>query len=249
MSVMADDGKRRPMIELNNIHKEYDLGQVKVKALNGADICIEEGDFTVIAGPSGSGKTTLLNIIGLLDAKSDGTYELDGQRIEEEDFDQLAGVRNKKIGFIFQNFNLFPVLNVRENVEFPIMINGSVSREQSAYVDQLIHDVGLETYVHHRPDELSGGQQQRVAIARALATQPKIVLADEPTANLDTDTAHSIIDLMIKLNRERRVTFIFSTHDQRLILRARKIIHLEDGAIKDEVVAPPPQKDGQVHDD
>lgn len=219
------------LIELHGVTKDYDLGNVKVRALRGIDLTIEQGDFVVIAGPSGSGKTTLLNIIGMLDGKTEGTYRIDGTVIAQQDFDDLADLRNEKIGFVFQNFNLIPVLTARENIEFPLRITARASAEDQRYVDGLIEEVGLSEFVKHRPLELSGGQQQRVAIARALATRPKLVIADEPTANLDTETAMNIIEIMQRLNREHRVTFIFSTHDQRLIDHARRIVKLEDGKI------------------
>ncbi|MCA9521186.1 MAG: ABC transporter ATP-binding protein [Myxococcales bacterium] len=219
------------LIELRNVTKDYDLGKVKVSALKHVDLMIESGEFTVIAGPSGSGKTTLLNIIGLLDAKTSGTYSLDDVSIEHTDFDDLATMRNEKIGFIFQNFNLIPVLDVRENVEFPLLFSAKPPDDAQDYIDRLVEQVGLSAFVKHRPDELSGGQRQRVAIARALATRPRLVIADEPTANLDTETAMTIIELMEKLNREMGVTFIFSTHDHRLISRAHRVVELQDGSV------------------
>jgi putative ABC transport system ATP-binding protein len=219
------------MIELNGVEKEYYVGKQTIKALSGVNLSIEQGEFTVISGPSGSGKTTLLNIIGMLDCRTRGEYSLDGSPIRETDFDLLAEKRNSHIGFIFQNFNLMKILSVMENVEMPLLISRnrkSVSRDM---VDNLIRAVGLDAYRDQRPDELSGGQQQRVAIARALITQPRIVLADEPTANLDSQTAASIIELMQQINREREVTFLFSTHDSRLIARARRHVELCDGKV------------------
>jgi putative ABC transport system ATP-binding protein len=221
------------IIELSGVTKEYQLGKTKVVALRGVDLRIDPGEFTVVTGPSGSGKTTLLNIIGCLDRATAGTYRLDGQDVSGRDFDSLADVRNRKIGFIFQSFNLIPVLNVSENIEFPCVVRKDPEPAATlrARVDALADAVGLKAFLHHKPDELSGGQRQRVAIARALITEPKLVLADEPTANLDSETSQQIINLMLKLNRERGVTFLFSTHDARIVKHARRALRIEDGRI------------------
>jgi putative ABC transport system ATP-binding protein len=219
------------LIQLHEIVKEFQVGKQVVKALSGVNLSIERGEFTVIAGPSGSGKTTLLNIIGMLDCKTRGEYTLDGDPINETDFDLLADRRNRSIGFIFQNFNLIKTLTVSENVQMPLLISRNHRSISGAMVDDLIRSVGLDAYRLQRPDELSGGQQQRVAIARALITQPLIVLADEPTANLDSHTAGAIIDLMLRINQQRNVTFIFSTHDNRLIAKARRVVELRDGVV------------------
>jgi putative ABC transport system ATP-binding protein len=191
----------------------------------------------VVMGPSGSGKTTLLNIIGCLDRMDAGTYELDGQEIGGRDFNDLAELRNRKIGFIFQAFNLIPVLNVLENIEFPCLIRGGNRKELRALAHAKAREVGLEPFLAHRPDELSGGQRQRVAIARALITSPQLVLADEPTANLDSVTSEQILELMLKLNREDGVTFLFSTHDPRVTQHARRVIHIADGSLVDAQVS------------
>ncbi|MBI5609100.1 MAG: ABC transporter ATP-binding protein [Deltaproteobacteria bacterium] len=221
------------LVNLSGVKKSYQLGKTEVKALLGVDLIIERGEFTVVMGPSGSGKTTLLNIIGCLDRASEGSYKLDGDEIGHRDFNDLAEVRNHKIGFIFQNFNLIPVLNVVENIEFPCVIRGEGGKSLRDRVLAVAKDVGLEPYLHHKPDELSGGQRQRVAIARALITQPQLVLADEPTANLDSKTSEQIIDLMLDLNKHKGVTFLFSTHDPRVMQHARRVVYIQDGVIVD----------------
>ncbi|HEV8322172.1 MAG TPA: ABC transporter ATP-binding protein [Myxococcota bacterium] len=222
-----------PILELRNIVKDYQLGNTTVNALRGVDLVIQRGEFTALMGPSGSGKSTLLNIIGCLDRPTSGEFLLHGNHIGNKDFDDLADVRNQKIGFIFQSFNLIPVFNVTENVEFPCLISRlKLSRAEIAKRARDAADaVGLTPFLKHRPDELSGGQRQRVAIARALVTQPEMVLADEPTANLDSGTSEQIIDLMLELNRTRGVTFLFSTHDHRVVRHARRVVHIADGRI------------------
>ncbi len=223
------------LIEMQGITKTYQLGKTEVVALRGVDLTVDAGEFTVVTGPSGSGKTTLLNIIGCLDRASSGRYVLDGVDVSNRDFDDLAGVRNEKIGFIFQNFNLIPVLDVAENIEFPLAVrkNGEAASVLRAHVKELAAAVGLDAFLHHKPDELSGGQRQRVAIARALITKPRLVLADEPTANLDSKTSEQIIDLMLALNREQAVTFLFSTHDARVVAHARRALQISDGKMLD----------------
>ena len=229
------------LLELKAITKDYLLGKTKVSALRGVDLEVSAGEFTVVMGPSGSGKTTLLNIIGCLDRASSGSYRLEGEEVGDRDFDALAEVRNRKIGFIFQSFNLIPVLNVAENIEFPCVVRKD--KEDKAALRKrvvaLAEAVGLGPYLHHKPDELSGGQRQRVAIARALITEPRLVLADEPTANLDSVTSEQILDLMLKLNREKGVTFLFSTHDPRVVSHARRTLHIQDGKmVQGELPAP-----------
>lgn len=219
------------LVSLCNVRKSYRMGQTDVVALREVNLHIERCEFTVVMGPSGSGKTTLLNIIGCLDRMDAGSYTLDNQEIGGRDFNELAEVRNRKIGFIFQAFNLIPVLNVAENIEFPCLIRGDNRRALRARAIEKAREVGLEKFLHHRPDELSGGQRQRVAIARALITDPQLVLADEPTANLDSATSEQIINLMLTLNRERGVTFLFSTHDPRVMQHARRVVHIEDGVL------------------
>jgi putative ABC transport system ATP-binding protein len=222
------------LIDLKSIEKHYELGKTTVTALRGVDLSVDKGEFTVVTGPSGSGKTTLLNIIGCLDRASKGSYVLDGVDVSNRDFDDLADVRNQKIGFIFQSFNLIPVLDVAENIEFPCAVrkNGEPAKQLRERVEKLARRVGLDPYLHHKPDELSGGQRQRVAIARALITEPRLVLADEPTANLDSTTSESIIDLMLELNKEQGVTFLFSTHDPRVVKHARRALQIRDGHIE-----------------
>lgn len=221
------------LIELTQITKTYDLGGLPVPALQGINLVVEKGEFTVITGPSGSGKSTLLHIIGCLDQPSSGTYVLDGHVIHGRDLDELASVRNTKIGFIFQSFNLVPVLDVIENIELPCLIGPQPlpASEARARALALVERVGLGSVSSHRPDQLSGGQRQRVAIARALVMQPALVLADEPTANLDSVTSQQIIDLMLTLNRDDGVTFLFSTHDHRVEQHARRVVAISDGQL------------------
>ncbi|MFO0598030.1 MAG: ABC transporter ATP-binding protein [Myxococcaceae bacterium] len=225
------------LINLKGIKKTYRLGETEVPALQGVDLSVEGGEFTVVMGPSGSGKTTLLNIIGLLDRADAGSYVLDGEELAGRDFNEMAGLRNKKIGFIFQSFNLIPVLNVRENIEFPCLLRKEDKAALDKRVAMLADEVGLTKVLHHKPDELSGGQRQRVAIARALVTQPEIVLADEPTANLDSATSEQILALMERLNATRGVTFLFSTHDPRIMKRAKRVVLMADGKLVDGAAA------------
>ncbi len=233
MTTAPNKADAQPLVVLKQIVKSYQLGKTVVPALQGVDLEIRRGEFTVVMGPSGSGKSTLLNIIGCLDRPSSGSYRFSGEEVSDRDFDKLAGVRNEKIGIIFQSFNLIPVLNVIENVEFPCLMRSK--REPMAQlrerVTKLCHDVGLGPYLKHRPDELSGGQRQRVAIARALITQPELVLADEPTANLDSKTSEQIIALMQTLNQQMGVTFLFSTHDPRVMQHAGRVVYIADGKI------------------
>lgn len=220
---------------MKDITKFYDLGKTRVPALQGVNLRVEKGEFTVIMGPSGSGKSTLLNIVGCLDRPTAGRYQFKDMDVGDRDFDKLAGLRNENIGFIFQSFNLIPVLDVVENIEFPCLMRKQ--REPAASLRRRVHaladEVGLTPYLKHRPDELSGGQRQRVAIARALITNPELVLADEPTANLDSKTSEQIISIMQRLNAEKGVTFVFSTHDPRVTKHARRVLHVADGRIVD----------------
>ncbi len=220
------------IVALKGVIKEYPLGKLVVRALHGIDLEIEQGEFTVIAGPSGSGKTTLLNLIGCVDVPTHGSVMVDGRATERLNDRQLTDLRLRKLGFIFQSFNLINVLDVRQNVEFPLLLQGGrTAGERRQLVDAIVDRVGLTKFVHHRPSELSGGQRQRVAIARALVTRPAIVLADEPTANLDSATGNSIVELMRELNEVDRTTFIFSTHDHRVMERARRIVRIADGLL------------------
>jgi putative ABC transport system ATP-binding protein len=221
-----------PLIHFSNVHKNYHLDKVIVPALRGVSFSVEKGEFLAVAGPSGSGKTTLLNLIGCVDVASSGSLQLDGQETSTLNDKTLTNLRLHKLGFIFQSFNLIPVLDIFDNVEFPLLLQkGLGSKERKERVQHYIDRVGLNEFIRHRPSELSGGQRQRVAIARALVTQPAIVLADEPTANLDGENAQNIIHLMRDLNAREGTTFVFSTHDHRILKEARRIITLEDGLI------------------
>lgn len=222
------------VIELENLSKVYNRGKVKVPALEDINLTIAAGEFTAISGPSGSGKTTLLNLIGLIDLPTTGTIRLEGDTINYNGLSKLHQVRLAKIGFIFQTFNLIPVLSAFENVEYPLLLTNMSAQERKNRVEMILEQVGLIPYRAHKPHELSGGQQQRVAIARALVNHPKIVLADEPTANLDSQTAHDILKLMSELNQKENVTFIFSTHDPKIVDMAKRNIRLRDGKITNE---------------
>lgn len=220
-------------IVLENVKKNYLLDKVKVPALKGINLTIDAGEFTVIAGPSGSGKTTILNLIGCVDTASEGRVVVGGKETGSLSEKQLTDLRLHTIGFIFQSFNLIPVLNVFDNVEFPLLLQNKLTPvERRDRVNHFIERVGLKPYMHHRPSELSGGQRQRVAIARALVTRPQIVLADEPTANLDSVTGQTIIDLMKEINKAEKTTFLFSTHDHSIMNQARRVIRLHDGEIQ-----------------
>ncbi len=221
------------IVELQNVRKVYPLGKVQVEAVKGVSFSIEKGDFISIAGPSGSGKTTILNMIGLVDQPTEGDVLLDGKPTSKLKDSELTRLRHETLGFIFQSFNLIPVLNVWENVEFPLLLGKTrVGKgEKNEWIDHLIEEVGLSEWRKHKSNELSGGQRQRVAIARALVTRPQIVLADEPTANLDSATGEQILELMKKINRELETTFIFSTHDARIVDIADHIIRLRDGLV------------------
>jgi len=219
------------MIFLKDVIKDYRLGTTVVHALRGIDLEVKEGEFVAICGPSGSGKTTLLNLMGCLDTPTSGTIRILKEDVAGLTDFHLSKLRNRYIGFIFQTFNLIPVLTAYENVEYPLLILGISRKERQKRVLTILAEVGLDGFITHKPDELSGGQRQRVAIARALITNPKLVLADEPTANLDTETGTEILRLMKKMNREHKTTFIFSTHDPKVIEYADKIYHIRDGRI------------------
>ena len=219
------------VIKTSKVHKVYNQTKIPVHALNGVDIEISKGEFTAIVGPSGSGKSTLLNIIGGLDRPTSGEISVGGQDISELSDNQLIDFRKNNIGFVFQAYNLIPVLTAKENVEFVMLLQNRSKAERNARVQELMEAVGLGDKLDNRPSELSGGQQQRVAVARALAPKPTFILADEPTANLDSKSTANLLDIMARLNKEENITFIFSTHDQRVVDRARRIITLEDGLI------------------
>lgn len=218
-------------IEFKGVKKDYHLGETMVRALRGIDLTIERGEFAAILGASGSGKTTLLNLAGAIDEPTKGEVCINGQNVSDLSDNQKAELRNERIGYIFQNFNLISVLTALENVMLSLQIRGGKSSSIKAEAKMRLEEVGLGDFMHHRPDKLSGGQRQRVAIARALITRPLLILADEPTANLDHETAQSIIDLMKDLNEKDNVTFVFSTHDQRLIDRVKRVIRINDGKI------------------
>tara|TARA_R110001592_G_scaffold219477_1_gene473723 strand:- start:109086 stop:109763 length:678 start_codon:yes stop_codon:yes gene_type:complete len=221
------------IIETKNLSRLYQDGDHIIRAVDKANLQIEAGEFTAIVGPSGSGKTTLLNLIGGLDSPSEGEVIVDGKAIHQLKDNALINFRLQHIGFVFQAYNLIPVLSAQENVEFIMLLQNASARERKSRAQELLKAVGLEAQMHKRPAELSGGQQQRVAVARALASKPSFVLADEPTANLDSKSTEDLLDIMHKLNQEEGITFIFSTHDQRVIDRASRIIYVEDGQIKE----------------
>jgi putative ABC transport system ATP-binding protein len=222
------------LLEVRGVTKDYRLGKTVIHALRGVDFTIEAGDFVSIVGPSGCGKTTLLNIIGCIDKPSSGTVILAGDDVSTFDDDREADTRLSRIGFIFQSFNLVAVLDVRENIEFPLILAKLPKEERARRVDRLVELVGLGEFVGHKPDELSGGQRQRVAIARALVNRPSIVIADEPTANLDSATSTTIMEAMKALNEEEKVTFIFSTHNELIERYAKRVLTIKDGLITGE---------------
>jgi len=222
------------VIELTGVTRDYKQGTLSVRALRGLDLTIEKGEFTAICGPSGSGKSTALNLIGALDSPTSGRVLLEGQDLSGLSKKQRSHLRRDRIGFVFQSYNLMPVLTAYENAESVLALQGVPLAERRATVMALLKDVGLEGMEDRRPDQLSGGQQQRVAIARAIASEPAVVLADEPTANVDSATAEKLLDIMEKLNRERGVTFLFSTHDPRVMKRARRVVNLVDGRVDDD---------------
>jgi putative ABC transport system ATP-binding protein len=213
------------------VEKIYRQGDVDVRALRGLDLSIEAGEFTALSGPSGSGKTTALNMIGALDRPTKGMVSVAGRRLSDMSKSELAHMRLMQIGFVFQAYNLIPVLTAYENAEFTLMLQGVPQAERRERVMAVLEQVGLGELADRRPDQLSGGQQQRVAIARAVVAHPALVLADEPTANLDSKTADALLDLMARLNEERGATFVFSTHDQRVMSRARRVVTLRDGVV------------------
>jgi putative ABC transport system ATP-binding protein len=223
-----------PVVELKEVKKEYMLGTTKVEALRGVDLEIERGEFLAVAGPSGSGKSTMLNMFGCIDVPTSGTVLIDGADVARLSDKELTRYRREKVGFIFQSFNLVPVLDVYENIEFPLLLKKNLSRkEREALVMRFVEEVGLADRLRNKPAELSGGQRQRVAIARALVSNPLIILADEPTANLDSETGTKIIELMRQINEIEKTTFIFSTHDAHIMREARRLVKILDGRIVD----------------
>ena len=224
------------IVQLRDVHKIYPLGKTEVHAVKGVSFEIEEGDFISIAGPSGSGKSTILNLIGCIDTPTAGEVAIEGTVTSGLSDIEITTLRHKVLGFIFQSFNLVPVLNVFENIEFPLLLGKEVpsKAERKEWIEYLVDEVGLDQWMKHKPNELSGGQRQRVAIARAMATKPKIVLADEPTANLDSKTGETIIELMKRVNTDLGTTFIFSTHDPSIVSIADHVIRLHDGEVTED---------------
>jgi len=219
------------VVQINNVYKTYHDTEVEVKAINGVSLSFNKGDFAVVVGPSGSGKTTLLNLIGGLDQPTEGEILIGGHRLSELRPSELIDFRKDHVGFVFQSYNLIPVLTAAENVGFIMSLQKWPKEKRKARTEELLDSVGLADRHNSRPSQLSGGQQQRVAVARALAAHPEFILADEPTANLDSKSAESLLDIMEKLNRDEEMTFIFSTHDVRVMKRARRVITLEDGKV------------------
>lgn len=217
--------------KIENVSRVYKIGQLETVALRGVDLTIQSGEFTALVGPSGSGKTTLLQLIGCLDQPTSGKVFIAGKDVSQLNRNQRADVRRGTIGFIFQFFALIPTLTAYENIEMPLLLNGNSPAERRQRVNHMLELIDLAEHSHHRPDQLSGGQQQRVAIARALVTTPSLILADEPTANLDTPNGKQVMETMVRLNRETGVTFVFATHDPRVIKYARRVITLQDGVI------------------
>jgi putative ABC transport system ATP-binding protein len=219
------------VVKIENVTRNFKVGNVETQALRGVSLSIENGEFTALVGPSGSGKTTLLQLIGCLDQPTSGHVFINGKDVSQLNRNQRADMRRGTIGFIFQFFALIPTLTAYENIEMPLLLNSHGPSERRARVMELLEAVELTDRAHHRPDQLSGGQQQRVAIARALAPKPTLILADEPTANLDTPNGKLVMETMVRLNQETGVTFVFATHDPRVIQYARRVITLQDGII------------------
>ncbi|MBE7433063.1 MAG: ABC transporter ATP-binding protein [Anaerolineales bacterium] len=220
--------------KLTNVTRIYKIGEVETRALNGVSMTIGDGEFTSLVGPSGSGKTTLLQLIGCLDKPTSGSVVINGHETTNLNRNQRADLRKGTIGFVFQFFALIPTLTAYENVEMPLLLNGKSPAQRKQRVMELLEAVDLKDRAHHRPDQLSGGQQQRVAVARALSTNPTMILADEPTANLDTTNGEQVMEIMKKLNKETGVTFVFATHDPRVIKHAARVVTLRDGVIESD---------------
>ena len=224
------------IVECNDVKKVYQQGKIEVQAIKGISLAIADGGFVALAGPSGSGKTTMLNIIGGLDFANSGSVSVSGNSYENMSQSKLANLRLHKIGFIFQAYNLIPVLSAVENVEFVMLLQGISQKERKDRALKILDEVGLEGKYNRRPSELSGGQQQRVAVARAIVSNPSIVLADEPTANLDSKTGEGLLEMMRSMNEKKNVTFIFSTHDNMVMDYARRVVHIKDGLVAEDQV-------------
>jgi putative ABC transport system ATP-binding protein len=224
------------IVECNDVSKTYHQGRIEIQALKNINLTIAKGEFVAVAGPSGSGKTTLLNLVGGLDLVDAGSIVVDGHNIEQMSQSQLANLRLHKVGFVFQAYNLIPVLSAAENVEFVMLLQGIPAGDRQQRAEAILDDVGLAGKYDRRPAELSGGQQQRVAVARAIVSNPSIVLADEPTANLDSSTGNGLLEMMKEMNTEKNVTFIFSTHDNMVMDYARRLILIRDGSIEDDQI-------------
>lgn len=224
----------KPLIHIEHVSKTYESGSFQVHALREIHLSIQEGEFLALVGPSGSGKTTLLNIMGSLDIPTSGQVFLDGEDLFRHNEATLADLRLQKLGFIFQSYNLIPVLSAYENVEFPLLLRRIPAETRKNQVEQILQELGLAEQIHKRPSEMSGGQQQRVAVARAIVTKPRLVLADEPTANLDSKTSQELLERMRQLNEKYKTTFVFSTHDPLVMQIARRIVYLRDGQIERE---------------
>jgi putative ABC transport system ATP-binding protein len=222
------------ILELVDVVKDYEVNSLVTRALDHVSLAIEPGEFAAVAGPSGCGKTTLLNVLGTLDAPSEGRALVEGEDTAQLSEARRSQLRLRKLGFIFQAYNLIPVLTATENVEFVLLLQGVPAAERREQARAMLSELGLGDLLDKRPPEMSGGQQQRVAVARAIASHPRIVLADEPTANLDSHTAESLLDLMASMNEERGVTFLFSTHDEKVIRRARRVVRLVDGRVDED---------------
>ena len=222
------------LVQLIDVRKTYRTGKIDYEALRGVNFAIEKGEFTALVGPSGSGKTTMLNVIGGLDRATRGSVLFEGEDITKWSLTKLAELRLRKIGFIFQSYNLIPVLTARENIELALILRRWSSEDARNRANELLEAVEIAEFAHKRPDEMSGGQQQRIAVARAIADRPALVLADEPTANLDSVTGDALLTIMEKLNRDEGVTFLFSTHDSRVVDRARKVATIDDGVVVNE---------------
>jgi putative ABC transport system ATP-binding protein len=227
------------VVKIENVARVYKIGKVETQALRGVNLTIENGEFTALVGPSGSGKTTLLQMIGCLDQPTSGNVCINGKDVTRLNRNQRADMRRGTIGFIFQFFALIPTLTAYENVEMPLLLNGHTAKERRERVMELLKAVDLADRANNRPDQLSGGQQQRVAVARALAPNPKLILADEPTANLDTENGRQVMEIMQRLNQETGVTFVFATHDPRVIKYAKRVVTLRDGLIVENNGNPP----------